>query len=86
MEDYRPMVSSKCPRSYVHLMTQCLDRNPDKRPDFLGGQVNVVVELERLIYEEYAKMAASAIPPTQGLTSVAKRAIVAYPLVVAYEP
>eukprot|EP00892_Ulva_mutabilis_P004834 jgi/Ulvmu1/2722/UM014_0179.1 len=60
MEDYRPMVSSRCPRSYVHLMTQCLDRNPDKRPDFLGGQVNIAIELERLIYEEYAKMAATA--------------------------
>ena len=65
MEDYRPMVSSKCPRTYVHLMTQCLDRNPDTRPDFLGGQVNIVVELERLIYEEYAKMAASAAAQAQ---------------------
>jgi hypothetical protein len=62
MEDYRPMVSSKCPKSYVQLMTQCLDKNPDKRPDFLGGSVNIVMELERLIYEEYQKIAAAAAP------------------------
>ena len=60
MEDYRPMVSSKCPKSYVQLMTMCLDRTAEKRPDFLGGTVNVVVELERLIHEEYQKMASGA--------------------------
>jgi hypothetical protein len=60
MEDYRPMVSSKCPKSYVQLMTMCLDRTAEKRPDFLGGNVNIVVELERLIHEEYQKMASGA--------------------------
>lgn len=57
MDDYRPSVSSKCPASYVRLMEQCLHRNPDSRPDFLGGSINIVVELERLIFQEYQRLA-----------------------------
>lgn len=68
MDDYRPMVSSKCPRPYMRLMTTCLDKNPDRRPDFLGGEVNIVVELERLIFEEYrAQQQAAQQRPAQGL-------------------
>ena len=60
MDDYRPSVSSKCPHSYVRLMEQCLHKTPDSRPDFLGGKINVVTELERLIFEEYQRLAAAA--------------------------
>ena len=65
MDDYRPSVSSKCPGSYVRLMEQCLHRNPDARPDFLGGRINIIVELERLIFEEYQKLAAAAAAAQQ---------------------
>jgi hypothetical protein len=60
MDDYRPSVSSKCPAEYVRLMEQCLHKDPEQRPDFLGGKINIVVELERLIFEEYQRLAAAA--------------------------
>ena len=60
MDDYRPSVSSKCPSAYVRLMEQCLHKNADSRPDFLGGKINVVTELERLIFEEYQRLANAA--------------------------
>jgi hypothetical protein len=49
MKDYRPPVSSKCPKAYVQLMTRCLDADPGLRPSFLPGQHNIVEELEFLI-------------------------------------
>jgi len=61
MDDYRPSVSSKCPQEYVRLMEQCLHKDPEERPDFLGGKINIVVELERLIFEEYQRLAAAAL-------------------------
>lgn len=55
MDDCTPPVSSRCPKTYVQLMTRCLDSIPALRPNFLGGQFNVVSELELLIQEEYKK-------------------------------
>ena len=48
-------MSNKCPKSYALLMARCLDTTAELRPNFHGGYFSVVMELERLIREEYQK-------------------------------
>lgn len=50
MDDYRPAISSKCPKDYKALMMRCWSSRPEKRPDFLYGDINILEALDCMIF------------------------------------
>lgn len=48
-------MSHECPTLYVQLMQRCLDSSAGLRPSFVGGQYNIVAELEFLVHGKYQK-------------------------------